>query len=90
MGCRTTERWRPSVGEYAREQEHVNGVESFWSPLKHGYHGTYHGMSEKHLQCYLNKFFGWHNRRGLDTINQMAAISRGLVGKRLGHQDLVT
>ena len=39
-----------SVGEYVRAQAHTNGIESFWALLKRGYHGTYHHMSEKHLQ----------------------------------------
>ena len=37
------------VGEYVRGMAHVNGMESFWSLLKRGYHGTYHHMSPKHL-----------------------------------------
>lgn len=30
---------RHSVGEYVRDQAHVNGGESFWSLLKCGYQG---------------------------------------------------
>ncbi len=80
---------RHSVGEYVREQAHVNGVESFWSLLKRGYYGTYHRMSEKHLQRYVNEFAGRHNQRSLDTADQMAAIARGMCGKRLRYRDLV-
>ena len=40
-----------SVSEYVNGQAHTNGVESFWSMLKRGYHGTYHKMSPKHLQA---------------------------------------
>ena len=29
-----------SVSEYVRDQAHTNGLESFWSLLKRGYHGT--------------------------------------------------
>ena len=79
-----------SVGEYVREQVHTNGVESFWSMLKRGYHGTYHKMSPKHLQRYVNEFAGRHNVRSLDTLDQMSAIVRGLEGKRLRYQDLIT
>ena len=32
------------VGEYVRDQAHTNGMESFWSMLKRGDHGTYHHM----------------------------------------------
>lgn len=50
-----------SVREYVREQTHTNGLESFWSMLKRGYTGTYHHMSPKHLQRYVDEFEGRHN-----------------------------
>ena len=80
---------RHSVGEYVREQAHTNGVESFWSMLKRGYHGTYHKMSPEHLQRYVGEFAGRHNQREQDTLDQMTAMVRGLDGKRLRYQDLV-
>ena len=78
------------VGEYVRGQVHTNGVESFWSMLKRGYYGTYHRMSAKHLQRYVNEFCGRHNVRDFNTIDQMTAVVVGLVGKRLQYRDLVT
>ena len=80
---------RHSVGEYVREQAHTNGVESFWATMKRGYAGTYHRMSPKHLQRYVNEFAGRYGARDLDTIHQMTAIIRGLVGRRLRYRDLV-
>ncbi len=56
-----------SVGEYVREKAHVNGVESFWAALNRGYYGTYHHMSEKHLDRYVTEFAGRHNAREMDT-----------------------
>ena len=44
-----------SVGEYVDGMAHTNGIESFWSMLKRGYKGTYHRMSAKHLQRYVNE-----------------------------------
>ena len=76
------------VGEYVRGQVHTNGIESFWSMLKRGYYGTYHRMSVKHLQRYVNEFCGRHNVRDFDTIDQMTALVLGLVGKRLQYRDL--
>ncbi len=78
-----------SVGEYVDGQAHVNGLESFCSMMKRGYHGTYHKMSPKHLDRYVNEFAGRHNDRPLDTIDQMAHMAKGLDGKRLRYQDLI-
>ena len=72
-----------SISEYVNGQAHTNGIESFWATLKRGYHGTYHHMSEKHLDRYVSEFSGRHNDRKSDTIDQMREIARGMVGKRL-------
>ena len=78
-----------SVGEYVDGMAHTNGIESFWSMLKRGYKGTYHKMSAKHLQRYVNEFSGRHNVRSRDTLEQMSAIARGFTGKRLRLADLI-
>ena len=80
---------RHSVGEYVNGQAHTNGVESFWSMLKRGYHGTYHKMSAKHLGRYVTEFAGRHNIRCLDTIEQMGSVAKALDGKRLRYRELV-
>ena len=67
---------------------HTNGIESFWSMLKRGYIGTFHRMSPKHLDRYVAEFAGRHNARPLDTADQMRAMVRGLVGKRLQYDEL--
>ena len=33
------------VGQYVDGQAHTNGLESFWSLMKRGYHGTCHKMA---------------------------------------------
>ena len=78
-----------SVSEYVRDMAHTNGIESFWAMLKRGYHGVYHKMSAKHLQRYVNEFAGRHNVRERDTVDQMARIAQGMVGKRLRYEDLI-
>ncbi len=78
-----------SVGEYVDGMAHTNGIESFWASLKRGYHGTYHQMSPKHLERYVNEFAGRHNARPLDTLEQMVGIVRGFEGKRLTYSDLI-
>lgn len=78
-----------SVGEYVKGQVHTNGIESFWALLKRGYYGTYHCMSPKHLQRYVNESAGRHNIRPLDTIEQMKAIAVRMDRKRLRYRGLV-
>ncbi len=78
-----------SVKEYVDGQAHTNGIESFWSMLKRGYHGTYHKMSEKHLGRYVNEFSGRHNARSEDTLDQMAGIAHRMSGRRLPYARLI-
>ena len=78
-----------SAGEYVDGQAHTNGLESFWSMLKRGYHGTFHKMSVKHLNRYVNEFSGRHNIRSLDTIEQMQKVFTGMEDKRLRYKDLI-
>ena len=78
-----------SISEYVNGMAHTNGIESFWALLKRGYHGTYHHISEKHINRYVGEFAGRHNDRSKDTLDQMQAIVRGLVGKRLQYRDLI-
>ena len=79
-----------SISEYVNGMAHTNGIESFWSLLKRGYHGTYHHMSEKHLGRYVTEFSGRHNDREADTVDQMANLAQGMVGKRLRYSDLTS
>ena len=80
---------RHSVGEYVREQAHTNGIESFWAMLKRAHKGTFHKISPKHLDRYVQEFAGRHNIRELGTLNQMRDTVANLVGHRLLLRDLV-
>ena len=80
---------RHSVGEYVREQAHTQGIESFWAMLKRGHKGIYHKISPKHLQRYVDEFAARHNVRDADTLDQMVAVTRGLVGKSLPYETLI-
>ena len=77
-----------NIGEYVRSEAHTNGLESFWSLFKRGYHGTYHKMSPKHLDRYVNEFTGRHNVREAGTPDQMAMIAHAMTGNRPSHKDL--
>ena len=80
---------RHSVGEYVRDMAHTNGIESFWSMLKRAHKGTFHKISPKHMQRYVNEFAGRHGVREKDTIDQMNAVVAGMVGRRLMYRDLI-
>lgn len=79
-----------SKSEYVKGDVHTNGIESFWSMMKRGYVGTYHHMSEKHLDRYAGEFAGRHNNREKGTPEQMEDIVRGMVGKRMRYLDLIS
>ena len=78
-----------SVGEYVNGMAHVNGIESFWSMLKRAHKGTFHKISPKHLDRYVQEFVGRHNIRRSDTIDQMQAMVKGLEGDPLRYRDLI-
>lgn len=53
--------------EYVRGTAHTNTIEGFWSQLKRSIDGTYHAVSPKFLQSYINQFVFQYNFRGLPT-----------------------
>ena len=79
-----------SAKQFVDGQAHTNGVESFWSMLKRAHKGTFHNLSAKHLQRYVNEFAGKQNIRERDTLDQMVHVAAGLVGKRLTYRKLVS
>ena len=78
------------VGEYVREQAHTNGIESFWSMLKRAHTGTFHKLSPKHLNRYVQEFAGKHNVRDSGTLEQMRGVVARLVGRNLLYNDLIS
>ena len=44
-----------SIYEYARGEVHTNTIESLWSLLKRSIIGTFHSVSLKHLDLYLDE-----------------------------------
>lgn len=66
-----------SAKEYVRGDAYTNTVESAFSLLKRGIMGTWHKISAKHLQAYLDEMtFRFDRRKSstlfLDTIRHMA------------------
>lgn len=51
--------------EYVRGDVHTNTIEGFWSQLKRSIDGTYHAVSPKYLQQYVNQFVFYYNFRSV-------------------------
>ena len=67
---------------------HTQGIESFWAMLKRAHKGTFHKISPKHLQRYVDQFAGKHGIRNRNTIDQMRSVLANAVGKRLMYREL--
>ena len=78
-----------SVSEYVNGMAHTNGIESFWSMLKRAHKGTFHKISPKHLDRYVQEFAGKHNIRNSGTLAQMRDTVAELVGRNLLYRDLI-
>ncbi len=64
----------------------TNNIENFFGIFKRGVYGTFHHISEQHLQRYLNEFsFRYSNRsgRGVSDVDRAALTLKGIEGKRL-------
>ena len=80
---------RHSVGEYVDGHIHTNGIESLWSMLKRSHKGTFHKLSPKQLQRYVDEF-GWRqNVREFDTAEQLDFFAEDMEGRRLRYRDLI-
>ena len=80
-----------SAKEWVRGAVHTNGIESVWAVLKRSIIGTWHHVSTKHLHRYVNEASMRLNTGncGVDTIDRMDALVRGIGGRRIRYQDLV-
>ena len=78
-----------SLSEYVRGDVHTNGIESYWSLFKRSYYGTYHKMSPKHLDQYVQEFAGQHNMREVDAFDIMISLVSSMDFKHLKFDDLI-
>ena len=85
---RNHESVKHSVGEYVRDDVHTNGMESFWALLKRAHKGTFHYMSEKHMQRYVDEFLARHNG-SRKAIEFMETTAEKFEYRILTHRQLV-
>lgn len=78
-----------SRGQYVDGDVHTNGVESHWALLKRAHKGTYHSISPKHLQRYLDELSARQNMRGMSIMAQLELVAGEMAGKRLTYRELV-
>lgn len=58
-----------STGEYVHGAVHTQTIEGFWAMVKRGIMGSYHKVSKKYLQLYVNEFeFRYNNRENNDIF----------------------
>ena len=85
------------VGEYVKGMAHTNGIESFWALLKRGHYGTFHNLSFKHLQKYVDEFSFRQNTRNLPAFDMIEGshgitfvrvLVAGMIGKKLTYKEL--
>jgi transposase len=73
-----------SKDEYVKGDIYTNTIEGFFSQLKRSIDGTYHQVSVKHLQSYVNEFAYHYNSKSFGTSVFQNLLSRlcGQLGLR--------
>lgn len=69
--------------EYVRGNVHTNTVEGWFSLLKRGITGTFHHVSDKHLDRYVDEFTFRYNRREMTDAQRAVSALQKVGGKRL-------
>jgi transposase-like protein len=76
-----------SADEYVRGMFwHTNTAESFFALLKRGVFGSFHSVSEQHLQRYADEFAFRFNYRKVTDAERTDAVLRAIGGKRLTYR----
>lgn len=73
-------------GEYVRGNTHTNTVEGWFALLKRGVTGTFHHVSEEHLDRYVDEFAFRYNRRDLTDGERAVDALKKIGGKRLTYK----
>jgi transposase-like protein len=74
-------------GEYVRGNAYTNTVENWFSLLKRGVTGTFHHVSEEHLDRYVDEFAFRYNRKDVNDGERAVMALKGIEGKRLYYKE---
>ena len=74
------------MGECLREQPRTSEIESFVSMLEGACKGTFHKPSPKYLRRFVDRCAGGYDIRELDTVEELAVVTGGLVGRSLSYR----
>jgi transposase-like protein len=79
-------------GEYVRGETNTNSIESVWAVLKRGVHGTFHHVSKKHLDRYVDEFTFRLNAGKVQrhTTERLSSFVAAIAGKRITYDQLTT
>jgi transposase-like protein len=80
-----------TLGEYVSKdgKAHTQTVESFFAILKRGVMGSFHSISEQHLDRYVQEFaFRWNTRSslGVEDTERASLMVKAAFGKRLTYR----
>ena len=80
-----------SKGEYVCDEVHTNSIESVWAILKRSHKGTFHKMSKRHLQKYIDEIAFRLEARSckIDTMDRINAVINNSTGKRLKWKEVI-
>ncbi len=83
------ERVNHKAKQYAKDKVSTNSIENRWSHLKRTIYGTYHWISKKHTQRYLDEFALRNNTRQYGDKERFDLVLLSSIGKRLTYQQLI-
>jgi transposase-like protein len=80
-----------SLGEYVRDGVSTNSIEAVWAVLKRGIYGTFHHVSEEHLDRYVREFTFRLNEGNVarHTLDRLESFIKSTAGKRLTYENLI-
>lgn len=68
---------------------YTNTAKSWIALLKRGIVGTFHHVSEQHLDCYVDELVFRCDNRSMGDGERMVKAVKGIEGKRLAYKDTV-